>query len=223
MADNDSIFTLPDELLRTSAQVFHIPITEATAPQAEREPSQERDVDETHAFEGTPADPRGPSLVDQLAELPPVEREAARRLIWGDLNRAKREISEVQAVTSAADTNGNLDMPIYQVPGGYELVVTRVNIEASTPAGVAYTPAAPFSAATAWAAIYRGLRFGNGAILDFAPPSSGGTIFPGIWTDSATQAIRLRGGEWLSLHVVGSATFASNLVWVRMQGTITEL
>jgi hypothetical protein len=198
---------------------FHIPTTENSAPQSEREPSQERDVAPSD-YVGTP-EPTGPLLVNQLVDgLSSEDRARALMALWRDLSSRKRELSELAAVTSQTDASGNLDLPAYQVPLGFEATITRVNIEAGSGN---FTPAAPFAAANAWAALIRGLRFGTGSILDFAPASAGGPIFPGVWTDSATQAIRLRGGEWVTLHVVGTVTLATTPVYCRLQGWISEL
>lgn len=219
----ETIYELPDAILQAAHQ-FHVPITENTGTQAQREPSQERDVAEQVAYIG-PSQPRGPALVNELiGQMSPEERHATLIALWRETNVAKRKLSTIQQVSANTDGSGNLDLLIFQVPMGYELTVTRVNLEAiNGSTGASFTPAAPFSAATAWLALYRGERFQFGSVLDFGPPSAGGTIFPSVFTDSDTQAIRLRGGEFLSLHVVGSGTLANAPVAARMQGLLQEL
>jgi hypothetical protein len=211
-------FELPEAILKLE-HAWHIPVTESNAPGAERVPSQSRDVPAAALFREDVTTPQGPPLVNELFEsMSPAERTAALVSLWQDNQLQKRVISDVFAITGQTNASGNVDIALYQVPMGFEAQFTRINIEA-----VGFTPAVPYTNAAAWAAIYRGLAFGNGAILDFAPASPGGGIFPGVWTDSATQAIRLRGGEWLSFHLVGSASVAATAIYCRGQCTLVEL
>ena len=121
----------------------------------------------------------------------------------------------VEYGTGTTDASGNADIVIYQVPAGMQLKITRVNIEDAT-----HTPATPFTNAAGWLALIRGQKFAVGCILDFLPNPgvASGAIIPGIMSDGSDESALLRGGEFITLHVVGTAALANTDIWVRLQG-----
>lgn len=213
------IYDVPGELLHELPSRWHVPFVEHTASVGTHEPTQERDVP-WESYIGPP-EPRGPALSDTgLGDARSDRAELARALaaVMAEAERARRKITEFAAVTGQTNASGNLDLPIFYVPAGFECAVVRVNIEDAT-----HTPASPFSAATAWLALIRGDHFGPGSILDFGPATVGTTIIPSIFSTSENHAPILRGGEILSLHVVGSATLANTPIFARAQMSMREL
>jgi len=158
----------------------------------------------------------GPALINLVQETRRA-REVQHELFTDFLRKIhKREVYE--QVSGTTDASGNLDLPLFQCPQGYNFAATRVNIE-----GGAFTPASGFSNANAWLALIRGLKFGVGSILDFGPAAAGGVIIPSIFSTSDSHAPRISGGEWITLHIVGTAGFANTSVWVRTQGRLESL
>jgi hypothetical protein len=151
-----------------------------------------------------------------------IERTNRAILVQEELIKAAIPYLHDQRITEGAtgqtDGSGNLDLKLYVVPQGYKFTATRVNLEA-----VGFTPASPFSAATAWVALIRGTQFAAGSILDFGPSASGGIIFPSIFSTSDSHAPFLRGGEILSVHVVGSVTLANTDIYARVQGELKPI
>lgn len=160
----------------------------------------------------------GPGMFDLVRELRRTS-EVNRYLMEQakGLNEDKPIVAKGNGTTTAT---GLLDLPIYLVPSGYELVVTRWNVEA-----VGFSPAAPYSNAAGFLALFAGLQFptalqGVGSMVDFLPnpPASGGAILPASVTDGATQAGLFRGGEQVSLHVQTGP--ASTDIYMRLQGIL---
>lgn len=158
----------------------------------------------------------GPALYDLIVET----RRAfeVQSALFADAVRDSHIRNVIEATSGETDTNGNLDLRLFQVPQGHHFKATRVNIEAA-----GFTPASPFSNAAAWIALIRGAIFSPGSILDFGPSSSGGSILPSIFSTSSNHAPALNGGEILTLHLVGSATLANVGIWARCQGVLTML
>lgn len=122
----------------------------------------------------------------------------------------------VEKHAGQTDAAGNLDLVLYRVPQGYQFLTTRVTIEDAT-----HTPGAPFSAAGAWIALISGDKFAAGSMRDMAPnPGNAGAspIIPFIFSDGSSEASIFRGGEIISLHVVGTATLANTDIFVSLQG-----
>ncbi|MFI5420303.1 MAG: hypothetical protein ACHQ1H_04995 [Nitrososphaerales archaeon] len=114
------------------------------------------------------------------------------------------------------DANGNLDIKLYQVPQGFQFITTRVTFEDAT-----HTPGAPFSAAGAWVALISGDKFQPGSLRDMVPnPGNAGAtpIIPGIFSDGSSEASIFRGGEIISIHIVGTAALANVDIFVSLQG-----
>lgn len=202
---------------------WHIPIFEGTTHTGESPPSQSRDLGEPQDLR-TPSSPQGPPLADVGDRLGGVDdadpMTVARVLaaIVAEEKKAKRRFTEFAQVTGNTDTSGNLDLELYVVPAGYECSIARVNVEDPT-----HTPASPFTNAAAWIALIRGVKFGAGSILDFGPAASNGPMIPCIFSTSVNHAPKLRGGEILTLHVVGSASLANTAIFARAQLELVEL
>lgn len=158
----------------------------------------------------------GPNMYDLIMRTNQA-LDAQGELIREALIAGKRRWV-IEATSGETDASGNLDLKVFQVPQGYHFTITRVNVE-----GAGFTPASPFSAASAWIALIRGALFAPGSILDFGPASSGGVILPSIFSTSDNHAPALNGGEILTLHVVGSATLANIGIWCRCQGWLVPL
>lgn len=122
--------------------------------------------------------------------------------------------------TGQTDANGNLDLPMYRVPAGMQFVMTRLNVEDGT-----HTPGAGFTAAGCWIAVIRGDKFSPGSMVDFLPnpPNNNGIIIPALFSDGNSEAAVYKGGEVITLHVVGTVTLANTDIWARFQGELTQL
>lgn len=153
----------------------------------------------------------GPAIINLVQETMKAHMVQNELILDSLKHLRERPVSE--GVSGQTDASGNLDLRLYVVPMGYIFYPTRVNIE-----GGAFTPASPFAAAAAWLALIRGQAFAPGSILDFGPASVGGTIIPSIFSTSRNHAPMLRGGEILTLHIVGGAGLASTSIWARCQG-----
>lgn len=153
----------------------------------------------------------GPPLFDLVKELRHAQ-EVGRQLLE-ESNKLLQRRTIVRRGNGQTDASGNVDIPLFVVPMGFEFVVTRVNVESP-----AFTPAVPYSAATAWIALILGDRFGVGAILDFLPnpPLASGPILPCLFTDGADQAGVLRGGEQVSIHLANGPV--NSAIVCRLQG-----
>lgn len=123
--------------------------------------------------------------------------------------------------TGATDSSGNAVIGLYQVAAGVEAWLTRLVVNARVAASNAiYTPAVPYSNAAAYLALYQAASpavndIGDAGLLDFAPPTAGGPIFPGLFTDNSMQAAFVRGPAWYVLRVVSGP--ASSSVTCRYQ------
>lgn len=124
-----------------------------------------------------------------------------------------RIIVEKHAVQT--DANGNGDIKLYQVPQGYQFVLTRCVVE-----DAAHFAGTPFSVAGAWHAIIEGDRYQPGSIRDFAPnpPASNVPCIPWIYSDGNEESAVFRGGQIVSLHLALTATGANLDIWVSLQG-----
>lgn len=158
----------------------------------------------------------GPALINLVHETRrafEIENELLR-----DALKTLHDRPVSEGVSGQTDASGNLDLRLFVVPMGYNFFATRVNIEGGT-----FTPALPFANAAAWLALIRGQIFATGSVLDFGPATAGGTIIPSIFSTSRNHAPMLRGGEILTLHVVGSASLANTSIWARCQGFLEPL
>lgn len=153
----------------------------------------------------------GPGMFDLVRETRHAQQVAA--VLMQEASQMLKRRTVVEKTTAVTDGAGNLDMVLYQVPMGFEIVVTRINLEA-----IGFSPAVPFTFATGWVALVAGARFGVGSMIDFLPnpPAASGAILPATLTDGANQAGIFRGGEIISLHVnAGPITTA---IYARLQG-----
>jgi hypothetical protein len=127
----------------------------------------------------------------------------------------------VEKHAGQTDGAGNLDLVLYRVPQGYQFLTTRVTFE--TPGN---TPGAPFTAAGAWVGLITGDRFQPGSLRDMAPnPGNAGAtpLIPGIFSDGSSEASIFRGGEIITLHVVGTATLANVDIFASLQGQLIPI
>lgn len=127
----------------------------------------------------------------------------------------------VEKHAGQTDANGNLDLVLYRVPQGYQFVTTRVTFEDAI-----HNPGTPFSAAGAWVALISGDKFAPGSMRDMVPnPGNAGAtpIIPGIFSDGSSEASVFRGGEIVSLHVVGTITLANVDIFVSLQGQVIPI
>lgn len=127
----------------------------------------------------------------------------------------------VEKHAGQTDATGNVDIPLYRVPQGFQFFTTRVTFEDAT-----HTPGAPFSAAGAWVALIAGDKFAPGSLRDMAPnPGNAGAtpLIPGIFSDGSSEASIFRGGEIITLHVVGTATLANLDIFATLQGQISPV
>lgn len=153
----------------------------------------------------------GPTMFDLVVELRRA-REVSAVLMEQATNLLKRRtiVSKATGETNAA---GSIDLPIYQVPQGYQLYVTRWNVEA-----VGFNSGAPFTSATASLFVFNGRNFGVGSMVDFLPnpPAANGNILPATQSDGIASAALFRGGEWISVGIRnGPVTTA---IYARIQG-----
>ena len=153
----------------------------------------------------------GPTMYDFVVELR-RSQEVSHFLMEQATNLLKRRsiVEKSFGNTSAA---GLLQLPIYQVPNGYQFYLTRWNVEA-----VGYSPGAPYINAVGQISIFNGVEFGDGAMVDFLPnpPAANGAILPASSTDGLPSAPLFRGGETVSLRLVAGP--ATTKISVRIQG-----
>lgn len=119
----------------------------------------------------------------------------------------------VESSTGQTDGSGNVVIPLYRVPQGMQLVITRVNFDD----GVS-TPAVPFTFATGFVELITAEAYAPGTIVDFLPnpPVASGPIFPGQFTDGSDEASVIRGGQVISLNVFHGPI--NRDIWCRLQG-----
>lgn len=168
-----------------------------------------------------PPDPtvQGPGLSETVEKLPQVER-AGRILEAIALRDYIQRENDVWAPFTF-DSNGMAKVSIYQAPQGNVSKITRICIDVQ-----GFTPASPYVAAAAWAAIYRANVTGNalpfttgaaagehdanvGAMIDFAPATAGSALFPGLFEYNEASCPRLRGPQAAVLFVFGTTALAN--------------
>lgn len=153
----------------------------------------------------------GPTMFDMVAELR-RSQEVGKFLLDQATNLLRRRtvVEKGQDNTSAA---GLLELPIYQVPNGYQFYLTRWNVEAEN-----FSPGAPYSNAVGQLMIFNGKNFGVGAMVDFLPnpPAANGAILPASRSTDFPSSPLFRGGETVSLRLVAGP--ASTRITVRIQG-----
>lgn len=157
--------------------------------------------------------PFGPAIVPFIdGRITDLER-AVQRLIdkW-----VYEPVTVVNVASMNADASGNIAVPqtpnaaLYESPAGFTFALHRLVIAVD-----GSTFGSPFTAAGA----YWELRV-NGAMVHGGSAVSGAGSLPVVATWGTQDAPRVRGGEILSLFVVGTATLASKMVTARVQGTL---
>jgi len=122
------------------------------------------------------------------------------------------------------DASGNLFLVVYKVAAGEQFRLTRAVVECQ-----GYTPASPYSNASAWGAFYEldtdtissFTAIGDvlqGAMKDLFPQTAGGPMFPAVFTDQGMQAAEIRGPRTLILVVASGP--ATKRVTVNYQGAL---
>lgn len=135
----------------------------------------------------------------------------------------------IEAASSAqTDSSGNCFLGLYQVAQGMEARLHRLTVNALIPAtGIPYTAAGTFAAANAYLEIHTAdspqtSSIGFQTLRDFAPPTAGGPIFPGLFTDNSNQSMLCRGPMWFVLKVVGTSALANTQVMARYQLSLSR-
>lgn len=206
-----------------------------------REPNQDADVNAVDlAHPGAPNDFRNRAVpvggISHPAPEPGSEsagpamfnlvQETARSiLVQNDLIQKAIPLLNSRTVTERVavqtDANGNADVILYRVPQGFQFYSQRITVEDGT-----HTPGAPFSAAGAWLGIIVGDKFQPGSLKDFAPnPGNAGAtpLIPFLFSDGNEEQALFRGGEQISLHVVGTVTLANVDIFATIQGRLFPL
>lgn len=163
---------------------------------------------------------QGPALSEMAEENAQAERAGRVLEALAYANYLRREVDQV--VRFPFDANGDVKVLLYTSPAGNVSKLTRAVIDVQ-----GFTPASPYTNAAAWAALYAipgistlippyaGGASANehdadvGAMLDFAPATSGGPLFPGLFEYNEASAPRIRGGVSFVLFVKGTAALAS--------------
>jgi hypothetical protein len=157
--------------------------------------------------------PFGPAFVPFVdGRITDLERTVQKLLDkW-----AYRSVTVVSVSSMTADSSGNIDVPItpnailYESPAGFTFALHRLVLTVG-----GYTFAVPFTAAGS----YWELRVGGATIYGGSSVSGAGSL-PVVAQWGTRDAPRVRGGEILSLYVVGSGSFASKSVSALIQGTL---
>lgn len=100
------------------------------------------------------------------------------------------------------DGNGNLSMRVYDVEDGKFFALYKVLLFAD-----GFTPASPFSGASAWLGIYHGNpgplgQLGMANLADFAPSSPGGQLFPSTFEYGDAQAPKFKAPDNVGFGLV---------------------
>lgn len=161
----------------------------------------------------------GPALFDLIRETRRAA-EASRFLVTeaSALLQRRRVVEKGQATVDAA---GNLDVVMYQVPVGFELMLTRVVVESGNS-----SPAGGYTNAAAWIAVIVGDKFGLGSILEFAPnppTAAGGFILPWMFGQGSDDIGFIRGPQNVGLHITGGVALASVMISFRLHGQLSAV
>lgn len=119
----------------------------------------------------------------------------------------ERVLNPTSVILSAA---GAGTLIAYEVPPGYDLRLDAIVLNA---AGV--TPAAPYTAAGAYVAVFSDESASPGSLIDF---SSTTTIFPSRFSWSSNEAPIVRSGQVVLVQVVNGP--ANGNVTARLQGVL---
>lgn len=153
----------------------------------------------------------GPAFFDLVREVKLAQQVGEQLLRDAKSLMDKRSVISLE--TGQTDGSGNIDLPLYVCPAGFEFVITRLSVEA-----IGFTPAVPFASATGWIAIIRGQAFGVGSIVDFLPnpPLANAPILPAQFVDGPNNAAVFRSGERVSLHIANGPVNTD--IYARFQG-----
>lgn len=165
------------------------------------------------------AESAGPAFI-RMVEDNRLALQVQSNLILKAIPLLNRRII-VEKHAGQTDASGNLDLVLYRVPQGFQFITTRVTFEDAT-----HNAGTPFSAAGAWVALISGDKFQPGSMRDQAPnPGNAGAtpIIPGIFSDGSNEAAVFRGGEIVTLHVVGTAALANVDIFASLQGEIVPV
>lgn len=151
------------------------------------------------------------------------EREAAIVELGRRMGLETRPDTVAGVATGSTDSNGLAYIGLYTAAAGMEARLHRLTVNAVNPTTAAfYTAASTYSNSAAYLEIHAAaspqandIDNAHGSLLDFAPPTAGGPIFPGLFTDNSMQASFARGPMGFVLKVVTGP--ASTLIVARYQ------
>jgi hypothetical protein len=145
---------------------------------------------------------------------------------FGRLLSAQPQDGPTGVASGNTDASGNLFLIVYKVAAGEQFRLTRADVEA-----FGFTPAAPFSGATAWVAMYAsdldqvpgGTFTGianalQGGQVMIGPPVAGGPMLPFLYAETESAAPEIRGPA--NLILVVNAGPATTRITFRYQGTL---
>lgn len=120
------------------------------------------------------------------------------------------------------DSSGDVDILLYRIAAGIEAHLNRLTVNAIVAStGVAYTPASPYSGASAYLEVYDAddrNSLGPSGLMDFASgvaTGPQGSMFPGVFTDNNPSGMFTRGPKAFVLRVKGGPV--STQVFARYQ------
>lgn len=153
----------------------------------------------------------GPTMFDMVIEL--RRAQEVSKFLMDQAENLLRQKTVVAKGSAPTDSSGVLELPIYQVPPGFQLYVTRWNVEA-----IGFSPAVPYTNAAGQLILFSGKNFGVGSILDFLPnpPVASGAILPASIATGKEAAALFRGGEQVSIRIAGGPV--STAIYARIQG-----
>lgn len=124
------------------------------------------------------------------AELDVLSPREARELLE-DYFREEATTIVRAAAQGKTDANGHLLLNLYAPPQGFELLLTRLLVNAD-----GFTPGNPFSAGAGYIDVLRGDRR-----VDFKSIAPGTTGIPALLTTSSTAAVLARNGEQIAIEL----------------------
>jgi hypothetical protein len=171
------------------------------------------------------------SLLQKISEhdqITPSELAYADHALRAFANQPKKQrFYWVTAQASTDATTGNVVIPVFQVPAGFQAGIA--NVVADAPDQTAITPSAPFANAASWSfvakqretsitnpaqAVGSGLRRG---LVAFAPVTAAGPILPGQWTFGSHNSPLAFGGETIYYVLVGGSQASLTNIVIQVQ------
>lgn len=137
-------------------------------------------------------------MTQPLLEHVEHQRQLIARLL-AEASAERKEFDIMVPFGGNTDVSGNAKIMAYESPQGFGFSVHRLSINAINPTtGLPYTPAAPYT--SGYIVIHRG-EVGLNSLVDFAPTSPGGNVFPQVSTDGEDQGALYRGERvWVVIN-----------------------